>query len=84
MWTAWLAAGGTLVAALATMVAGAIGWFITRAVKGTGEQKLQQERELGREQHNLAVFQSLINGSPAAATVLLERLRRLLQKKRLD
>jgi hypothetical protein len=75
--TAWLAAGGTL-------VAGAVGALITWAVRRTGEQKLQQERELGREQHNLRLFQDLGNGSRAAASVLLDRLKRLHQRKRLD
>jgi hypothetical protein len=53
--TAWLAAAGTI-------AGGLLGAFITFVVDRMGQNRLLQERELAREQHNLQLFQHLGNG----------------------
>jgi len=73
--TAWLAAAGTI-------AGGALGAFITLVINRMGRQRLRQERELAREQHNLQLFQNLENHSLAAASILLNRLRRLVRLER--
>jgi hypothetical protein len=70
---------GTVIgAAMAALIAG-LGFWVNRTYNRTQHKKIDQERELGREKHNLELFQGLGSDNArvriASASVLLQRLR---------
>jgi hypothetical protein len=74
-WSTWLGAlGGVLGAAIALLSAALLGLRLN----ATQNRKLEQERVLGREKHNMELFQNLgaenLRVQLAAASVLLQRL----------
>jgi hypothetical protein len=74
-WSTWLGAlGGVLGAAIALLSAALLGLRLN----ATQNRKLEQERVLGREKHNMELFENLgdenLRVQLAAASVLLQRL----------
>jgi hypothetical protein len=71
---------------LVQLLIGAIGALITGVVTYFGRRKIQQDEDFHRETHSLNLFRALADENPrlqlAAASVLIERLRRLSAKRR--
>lgn len=77
--SAWFGAIGGVIASLITAVV-ALGSavFVYKGLNTTQTKKMEQERVLGREKHNMELFQSLgddnVRVQLAAASVLIQRL----------
>jgi len=70
---------GTVVGTVVTLLVALVGWWINRTYNRTQHKKIEQERQLSREKHNLELFQGLGSDNArvriASASVLLQRLR---------
>jgi hypothetical protein len=70
---------GTVVGTIVTLLVALVGWWINRTYNRTQHKKIEQERQLSREKHNLELFQGLGSDNArvriASASVLLQRLR---------
>jgi hypothetical protein len=70
---------GTVVGTMVTLLVALVGWWINRTYNRTQHKKIEQERQLSREKHNLELFQGLGSDNArvriASASVLLQRLR---------
>ena len=69
---------GGLAAALIGLLIWILGRSLTEKISLTQEAKLEQDKELSREKHNIELFQNLANDNPriqlSSASVLLQRL----------
>jgi len=70
---------GTVIGTMVTLLVAFVGWLINRTYNRTQHKKIEQERQLSREKHNLELFQGLGSDNArvriASASVLLQRLR---------
>jgi hypothetical protein len=76
--SAWLGAMGGVVAAMFGVLATLVGLSVNRSFNAAQTSKLEQERELEREKHDMELFQNLGHASIrvqlAAAAALIQRL----------
>ena len=76
------------IGALGAWLVAGVGWWINRSFSKTQHKKLEQDRILGREKHNIELFQHLGHESLrvqlAAVAVLTQRLESFRERKKYE